>query len=453
MTTSTANKLRLPYQFSPRKYQIPILKALDSGINRACWVVHRRGGKDRTMLAYASKRMFDNPGGYYHFFPTYKQAKKVIWDGIDPRTGHRIIDDVFPRSVFPNRNETELKITARNGSIYQLIGSDNFDSIMGTSPIGCIFSEYALQDPRAWDYIRPILAENGGWAAFIYTPRGRNHGYDLYQMSKFNDTWFSELLTVDDTTRDDGTPVITSEVIEGERASGMLDELIDQEFYCSFDAAIRGAYYGRQMQAARRENRITKVPHQTGHEVYTFWDLGVDDSMSIWFMQHVGKQYQFIDYYENSGHGLGHYAKHLQSLPYVYGGHWMPHDADAREIGNSEVAVSPKENAENLGIKPVEVVSRVRNVNTMIQVHVPAVRNILGSCWFDEQRCARGISALEGYRSEYDEEKKVLHSRPVHDWCSHGADAFRTFAVGYQELVPLKVKTEEYYPHEQGWMR
>jgi hypothetical protein len=380
--------------------------------------------------------MFEQPGAYYHFFPTYRQAKKVIWDGIDPRTGRKMIDDVFPRSLFPSRNETELKISATNNALYQLIGSDNFDSIMGTNPIGCIFSEYALQDPRAWDYIRPILAENGGWAAFIYTPRGRNHGYTLYVMAKDNPTWFCERLTVDQTRRDDGTPVIGPDVIAEELAAGMLEELIQQEFYCSFDAAIHGAYYGRQMQKARAEKRITVVPHQAGHEVFTFWDLGVDDSMSIWFMQRIGQKYHFIDYYENSGHGLAHYAKVLKEKPYVYGEHDMPHDADAREIGSTDIALSPKENAENLGIKPVVIIPRVRNIDTLIQVHVPAVRNILGSCYFDEHKCARGISALEGYRSEYDEEKKVLQSRPVHDWCSHGADAFRTFAVGWKDKGP-----------------
>lgn len=448
----TGSRLRLPHLFIPREYQIPILSALDSGRKRAVWVVHRRGGKDRTLLAYMSKRMFEQPGAYYHFFPTYRQAKKVIWDGIDARVGRRLIDDVFPRSVFPHRNETELKITASNGAIYQLIGSDNFDSIMGTSPIGCVFSEYALQDPRAWDYIRPILAENGGWAAFIYTPRGRNHGHTLYEMARNNPAWFCERLTVKDTKREDGSPVIPPDVIEAERTAGMLDELIDQEFNCSFDAAIQGAYYGRQMQAARSEGRIAAVPWQSGHEVDTFWDLGVDDSMSVWFMQRIGQKYHFIDYYENSGHGLGHYAKALKERPYVYGNHYMPHDADTREIGSGEVAQTRREQAEALGIRPVIVVPRVRTVDIMIQVHVPAVRNVLGSCWFDEQKCSRGISALEGYRSEYDEEKKVLGSRPVHDWCSHAADAFRTFAVGWQDKIDVKQSKRPAPTGDNAWM-
>jgi hypothetical protein len=155
--------------------------------------------------------------------------------------------------------------------------------------------------------------------------------------------------------------------------------------------------------------------------------------MSIWFMQRVGQKFHFIDYYENSGFGLEHYAKTLKERPYVYGNHYMPHDADVREMTSGEVAMSRREVAEKLGIRPVTVVSRVRNMDTLIQVHIPAVRNIIGQCWFDDAKCSRGISALEGYHSEYDEEKKTLGSRPVHDFCSHGADGFRTFAVGYKE--------------------
>lgn len=384
--------------------------------------------------------MFERVGAYYHFFPTYTQAKKIIWDGVGS-DGRKFLS-YFPDQIFPSKNATELKITATNGSVYQLIGSDSFDSIVGTNPVGCIFSEYALQDPRAWDYIRPILAENGGWAAFVYTPRGRNHGFDLYEMAKNNPAWFCERLTVRDTFRDDGTPVIAQSMIDAERQAGMSEEMIQQEFYCSFDAAIQGAYYGKQMQAARVDGRITAVPHATGAEVDTFWDLGVDDSMTIWFMQPIGKTFRFIDYYENSGFGLEHYAKHLKSLPYVYGNHYMPHDADVREMTNSEVAMSRREVAEKLGIKPIQVVSRVRNMDTLIQVHIPAVRNIISQCWFDEKKCSRGIAALEGYRSEYDEEKKKLGNRPLHDWTSHGADGFRTFAVGYQE----KTKKQESKP-------
>jgi hypothetical protein len=215
----------------------------------------------------------------------------------------------------------------------------------------------------------------------------------------------------------------------------MSEEMIQQEYYCSFEGGERGAYYAKQLVQARADKRICKVPHVSGQEVHTFWDLGIDDSMTIWFMQQIGKEFRFIDYYENSGFGLEHYAKVLKGLPYVYGNHYMPHDAEIREMTNSEIALSRREVSENLGIKPIITVSRVRSVDKLVQVHIPAVRNVLSQCYFDESKCERGLSALEGYRAEYDDTKKMLSNRPLHDWCSHGADAFRTFAVGYVSPV------------------
>jgi phage terminase large subunit len=224
------------------------------------------------------------------------------------------------------------------------------------------------------------------------------------------------------------------------------EALYNQEYHCSFEGCVPGAYYAKQLTAARSDGRITRVPWQPSQEVDTYWDLGVDDSMTIWFIQHIGMSHHVIDYYENTGFGLEHYAKHLKSLDYVYGNHYMPHDAEQREMTNSEIALTRREVAKNLGIKPTEIVSRVRNIDTMVQVHIPAVRNILGSCWFDEKKCARGISALEGYRAEYDDKKKKLGNRPLHDWCSHGADAFRTFAVGYSKPVVW----EQYEEHDES---
>ena len=183
---------------------------------------------------------------------------------------------------------------------------------------------------------------------------------------------------------------------------------------------------------AYRQFMPLNMPWTPGLEVDTWWDLGVDDSMSIWFVQVAGKEFRFIDYYENSGYGLEHYAKVLKEKPYVYGNHYMPHDADVREMSSGEIARSRREVAEGLGLRPIVVVPRVRNIDTLIQVHIPAVRNLLSQSWLDEKKCATGISGLEGYQAEYDEEKKVLSNRPAHTWCSHAADAFRTGAVGYR---------------------
>jgi hypothetical protein len=222
----SATTVTIPHKFSPRPYQLPFLRAMDSGAKRAVLVWHRRSGKDLTTWNYTVKRAAETPGLYFYFLPTYTQAKKVIWDGIDARTGIRFLDHI-PRELRTQKpNETEMKVELRNGSIIQLIGADNIDRIVGTNPIGCVFSEYSLMKPNVWDYIRPILAENGGWAVFIYTPRGMNHGWKLLQQGK-EDGWFVQVSPVEE------TQAIPSEVLESERKQ-MPQDLYEQEYQCKF---------------------------------------------------------------------------------------------------------------------------------------------------------------------------------------------------------------------------
>jgi len=328
------------------------------------------------------------------------------------------------------------------------VGSDNYNALVGSPPIGIVFSEYALSDPRCWAYLSPILEENGGWAAFISTSRGDNHLKKMLDFARIAPGWFAQVLTAED------TPVFTKVKLEeirieliGTFGEEMGEAMFQQEYFCSFQGAVMGAYYGKQMALVRKEGRITSVPYETGAEVYTFWYLGVDDSMTIWFGQFIGKEKRWIDYYENSGMGLAHYAKVLKEKPYVYGDHYMPHDAAVREMSAGEHAKSRVEVAEELGIKPVIVVERPRNTDAVMN-GIEAVRNALGSCWFDERKCTTGISALEGYRAEYDEEKKVLRNTPLHDHNSHGANGFRTFAVGYK---PKRINKSYRRQAISGW--
>lgn len=203
------------------------------------------------------------------------------------------------------------------------------------------------------------------------------------------------------------------------------------------DRNIKGVYYAKQMADARKDGRICPVPYATGHEVYTFWDLGIDDSMTIWFMQQIGREYRFIDYYENVGMGLAHYAKILKEKPYVYGDHYFPHDVAKREMGGeTDVALTRKETAENLGIEPIITVKKGKDTQAVMN-GIEMVRNVLGQCWFDERKCAKGILGLESYRSEWDDEKETLANKPLHNWASDSADSMRCFAVGYQNKVQL----------------
>lgn len=358
-------------------------------------------------------------------FPTYAQAKKVLWDGRDrngfPFMGH------FPREVVKNKNETELRVELINNSAVQLIGTDNIDSVVGTNPLGCVFSEYAVQDPRAWDYIRPILRENGGWAVFNFTPRGKNHGYQLYQMARNNPEWFAEILTVAD------TGAISIADIEKERAEGMSEELIQQEFHCSFEGVLFGSYFGKQLQKAEQDKRVTSVPYEEGLGVETWWDLGIGDSTSIWFTQSTGREIRCIDYLEASGEGLPYYAKQLQAKPYVYSRHHAPHDIEVRELGSGR---SRKETAASLGL----VFETVPNLP--VEDGIEAARSILGRCWFDKEKCAKGLNALASYHKAYDDKLKDWKSYPQHDWSSHAADAFRYLAVGHK-TTPVKTKEPE----------
>lgn len=219
------NKITLPYKFSPRKYQLNFLRALDNGIKRAIWVVHRRGGKDKTCWNYLIKKAFEHKATYFYLAPTYKQGKKIIWENIGG-DGFRLLDHI-PKEIIKNKNETELKIELINGSYIQIIGTDNIDSIMGSNPYGVVFTEFSLQQSKSWDYIRPILAENGGWAIFNFTPRGTNHAYKLLQSAKTNPKWFTEVLTVED------THAINEEELKEERKQ-MPGDLYDQEYLCKF---------------------------------------------------------------------------------------------------------------------------------------------------------------------------------------------------------------------------
>lgn len=398
---------------------------LEEGGKRGVAVWHRRAGKDSTAMNWTAVAAHQRRGAYWHMLPEQAQGRKAVWDGID-RQGRRMIDQAFPSPLRNSVNKQEMKIELKCGSIWQVVGSDNYNSLIGSNPVGIVFSEYSVADPAAWDYLRPILVENGGWALFIYTARGRNHGAILYEMAKKNKSWFSQILTVDD------TGIIPPEAIEEERQAGMSEDMVAQEYYCSFAAAVVGAYYGKQMQAAEEQGRVTKVAYDPSIPVETWWDLGINDAMSIWFVQRAGVEIHLIEYYEMTGEGLPHYAKELQNRPYVYSQHCAPHDIEVRELGTGK---SRKETAESLGI--VFVTSPL----LPIMDGIDTVRSMLSRCWFDAEKCARGIEAMKQYRKDWDDKLKIFRDRPLHDWSSHGADAFRTGAVArdHKKKTPLKL--------------
>ena len=316
-------------------------------------------------------------------------------------------------------------IEMQNGSIFQLIGSDNIDSLMGSNPVGVVFSEWSLQNPSTWDYLSPILAENGGWAMFIYTPRGKNHGFTTLQTGQaYPDVWYSQVTTVED-TKSIPFAVLAQQREETIRKDGN-DAFYMQEYMCSLEVPIQGAYYGAQLLTSEREGRITSVPYDMNARVNTYWDLGMNDSMTIWFVQTVGKEIHLIDYMEGSGEGINYYIQELGKKGYLYGKHYAPHDIKVRELGTGK---SRLEVASKLGID-FEVVP-----NIGIEDGIQAARNIFNQCWFDKDKCQKGVDALLSYHKQWDEKNQVFKSHPEHDWSSHSADSFRYFAVSYENIV------------------
>mgnify|MGYP003344080106 CR=1 FL=1 len=266
---------------------------------------HRRAGKDSLAVNFAAVAARRRAANYWHMLPTATQGRKVVWEGIDGQ-GRRMIDQAFPPGQRTGKLDDEMLLRLKGGSTWQVVGSDNFDRLVGANPVGVVFSEWALADPRAWDYIRPILAENGGWALFIYTPRGRNHGAQLFDMARKTEGWFAEKLTVEE------TGIIPSGVIEDERRSGMEEEMIRQEYFCSFEAALVGSYYGRLLETLEKEGQVRDIAVDRTLPVITAWDLGIGDATSIWFAQQSGREIRLVDYYEASGVGLDHYVQVLR---------------------------------------------------------------------------------------------------------------------------------------------
>ena len=363
------------------------------------------------------------PGAYYYMYPTYSQGKKALWDAIG-KDGVRYLEH-FPTELLDGKpNETEMKIRYKNGSIFQVIGTEDIDRIVGTNPIGCVFSEYSVQNPKAWEYIRPILRENGGWAIFNFTPRGKNHGFELYEMAKANPAWFVQKLTIDD------THVLTAADIDEERQAGMPEELIQQEFYCSFTSAILGAYYWREYDEAEKAGRFTSVPYDPAALVHTVWDLGIRDSMAIGFYQGVGLERRKIDYLEFTGKGLPEAIKLVREKPYTYGKHFAPHDIKVRELGTGK---SRWEVAKELGIE-FQLVP-----NLSVADGIDAGRRFFKKLWADSTKCKDWLRAIPQYTKEYDEEKKIFKDKPRHDWTSHPADEHRYAAI----VEPLMTNEKE----------
>lgn len=421
--------IQLPNNWKPRPYQLKAWSYLENGGKRCCLIWHRRSGKDEVALHWGAIGAFQRVGNYWHMLPKANQARKAIWEAVNPHTAKRRIDEAFPHALRSNTREDEMFIRFVNGSTWQVVGSDNFEALVGSPPAGIVFSEWALADPNAWAILRPILAENGGWAIWITTPRGRNHAHSTLATARLEAGWYGEVLTVDQTN------VFTPETLAAERREMLAEygpehgeNLFQQEYYCSFEAALLGAYYSKLLSQADKDKRIARVPYDPALPVDTAWDLGIGDPTAIWFIQETPMETRWIDYYESSGAALDHYVKVMREKPYAYRNHYLPHDAEVKELGTGRSRV---ETLKSLGMNNIHVVP-AQSVDDGIN----AVRMILPRSWFDAEKCGRGLEALRQYKAEWDEKLKTLKSRPLHDWTSHGSDAARTYAMGRKKAQP-----------------
>ena len=402
--------MRLVLNFNARPQFVPYIERTERW---AAVVAHRRAGKTVACIMDLVRRAVEHKGReprFAYVAPTYTQAKDVAWSYLKEYT------QAIPGM---EKSESELSVTfPHNKARIRLYGAENYDRIRGLYLDGVVIDESGDIDPRAWpEVIRPALSDRKGWATFIGTPKGRNAFYDVYRQAQGSPDWFSAEL------RASQTAIIDAAELEDAKRS-MTPEQYAQEYECSFQAAIIGAYYGREMQQAEEDGRIGKVPWDRSAAVFASWDLGISDSMAIWVGQIVGREWHWIDYYENSNQALDHYVNWLKSRPYTVHQHHLPHDGEAREL---QTGKSRKQFLEERGFN-VNIVPRHEPMDG-----IDAARLRFNRMWFDAEKCARGIDCLRMYRADYDEKNQVLRTKPLHDWASHGADAFRCGVMGAEE--------------------
>lgn len=387
-------------------------------------VAHRRAGKTVACVNELIKAAlsFKRPDGRFAYVaPFYRQAKSVAWDYL------KHFSAPIPGIAI---NESELRIDYPNGSRIQLYGADNADALRGLFFDGLVADEYGDWKPSVWGYvIRPALADRGGWAVIIGTPKGRNQFFDTYRNAQIKPEWLCLTIKASE------SGLLPEYELESLR-SELTEDAWRQEMECDFDAAIPGAIYGREMYQAEQQGRVTRVEWQRELPVHTAWDLGYSDDTSIWFYQIAGKELHVIDHYSKSGRDIEHYADILTSKPYKYGTHYLPHDARAKTLASGGKSIV-EQLAVLLGFKHLGITPSLD-----LQDGIQAARMVFPNIWFD-QSCEDGITALKLYQREWDEDKKTFRDKPRHDWTSHSADAFRYMCINYREEVKTTKPEEE----------
>lgn len=428
--------------FKARNYQKELIdwfRPVDKGGKdgkRAICIWHRRAGKDRTATFIESELACQRVGLYWHALPEYAQARRVIWDAIT-KDGKKLIDLNFPPEIVKKKHEHEMKIELVNGSIWQPVGADNFNSLVGSNPVHVTYSEYAIMSPSAREYLRPIIAENNGSELFITTPRGYNHAWDLWESAKDSKHWFRSMQTVDD------TGVISQEALDEEQRT-MPEELYRQEFLCDFSAANVGAILGRWVEQAEKSDRIGDFDFDPdGQGIQISSDIGRRDTSTWWFWQPRSDGFSLVDYDEDSGMDADQWCDRLmekldgRKLDKI----WLPHDAKAKTFSAKHSAIEIF--LSKFGSKVMRIVPDASKAD-----RINAARKVMPHCRFNKEKCEKGLKGLRAWSFEWNNETKQFSREPKHDWASHPGDGFSYGGLVLQEFVPKVEKKTVLTPQD-----
>jgi phage terminase large subunit len=426
------SELSLTISYKPRPYQSALETAMNSGKRRAVLVWARQHGKDLGCWNFLILEAMEKRGTYFYIFPEFSHGKRVIWNGIT-MDGRRYID-FLPAELVKHRSSSDMAIELVNGSRIQVVGSSNYDALRGTPLKGAVLSEYAYQNPNVWDMVLDPVFSNvnnkDAWVIFNSTPQGKNHFYDLYEYAKANpESWYCSRVTNDD------TGLVSPEQIAAKRQRGMSEEMIQQEYYCSFDCGVVGSIYGRLLGDAEKEGRVGYVPYDRNFLVYTAWDIGIGDAMSIIFFQRRGNEILIIDHYENRGYPIRHYVDEVNARGYAYAAHYVPHDSAKRSI---DTGVSFVQAGLDLGLNMIRLENNVGLIDG-----IERTRSYMPRMFFDKEKTDYLRRCLQQYHYEYDEKAHVQRTIPKHDWSSHAASALRYLVLSLDKVSPGSGLTPE----------
>jgi phage terminase large subunit len=455
-------RIRIPaLGWKPRHYQMEAWNAWEQGCKRQLLFWHRRAGKDEIDLQKHAVSAMTRPGTYWHMLPEAAQARKAIWNAVNPHSGKRRIEEVFPDEIVANRNDNEMFIRFVTGSTFQVVGSDNFNSLVGSPPVGITFSEWALANPSAWAFLSPILEENGGWASFITTPRGNNHAKTMLDAAKLDPWnpalnpkgWFSQVLTAAQTGAIDGEGIEKQrKVYAALYGSDVADLLIKQEYYCSFAGALVGSYWASEIDAAEVDGRFRVVAIDDRYPVHTAWDLGKAVNNPIWCFQIIpGEQGpRIVDFYKPDSEDLEDWCKWLNDKGYQ-GNDYVPHDIMHPVWGTKRTRYEILKAA---GRKPKMVGM------TSVADGITAGRETIKVAVFHDsedergKRVEQGVDGLKAYRRVWDDERKTYLTNAYKNWAEHIGSSFRYLGLAWREeqlvVVPPPKTADPVYTATAG---